>query len=217
MATLEFQVKICGITSPEDARRVAEAGADAIGLNFYPRSPRCVDLPTARSIRDVLPQGVVVVGVFVHADDEQIRALAESVGLDWVQLHGDESLAQAQSLRDLPLIRAVRCEAEPDPSVAENWRSSQPWQAVLLDAHHPTHYGGTGRTLAWERWASLGPRSLPLILAGGLCPENVDLAIRAVRPDAVDVASGVERRPGVKDVSRVRLFVEAARRAFAEL
>jgi phosphoribosylanthranilate isomerase len=213
-----FRIKICGITSVEDALLAAEAGADAIGLNFYERSPRYVTTERAKEICLALPAGVAKVGVFVNSLPKGIAAMAERVGLDVIQLHGDEGPDFLGSLGKLPVIKAFRCREStlnsvrafltlcPEPSFPI---------AVLLDAHAPGSYGGTGQVLDWrrlqaERHQLLG---LPLILAGGLTPQNVAEAIRVARPDAVDTASGVEVSPGKKDPAKVRAFISAAKGA----
>jgi phosphoribosylanthranilate isomerase len=214
-----FQIKICGITSPEDARAAADAGADALGLNFYPGSPRYVTPDQAQRIVAELPAGIARVGVFVNASEAEIRAIAAHVGLDLLQLHGEESMELLQSLQPWPVVRAFRCQGEADRRVLEyldqaRSRNCLP-DAVLLDAYDPAARGGTGRVLNWIGVARLRPQlgRLPLVLAGGLTPENIERAIRQAGPAAVDTASGVERAPGRKDAQRMRDFVRAARAA----
>jgi phosphoribosylanthranilate isomerase len=220
------RIKICGVTSPDDARLAAEAGADAIGLNFYAQSVRCVGLPLATRIVRALPPFVEPVGVFVHTDlphadlgDTRLTALA--LGMRTIQLHSDlvkppgeavlRMLAEglrwvaAAAVRDedsLLAITALVAACPPD------WRPS----AVLVDAHVAGQYGGTGQIAPWQLLAGFDP-GVPLILAGGLTPDNVAEAIRTVRPFAVDVASGVESGPGRKDPDKVRRFVAAVRSA----
>lgn len=217
-----FEIKICGITSVRDALAVANAGADAIGLNFWPKSQRFVGLETAREIAAALPSGVTKVGVFVNAAVEEIALTVDRVGLDWIQLHGDEP---AELLAQLPprlsILRAFSCGknglAPLTQYFAESRKCGRAPDAVLVDADAASEFGGTGRRADWARIAQ--DRSLigglPLILAGGLTPLNVAAAIEAVRPDAVDVASGVEGQPGRKDAALVEQFVAAARMAFA--
>ena len=210
-----FRIKICGITTVEDALLAAEAGADAIGLNFYERSPRYVTTERAKEICEALPASVAKVGVFVNSLPKGIVATAERVGLSAIQLHGDEGPDFLGLLGKLPVIKAFRCRESTLSSVRAFLdlcpESSHP-AAVLLDAHAPGNYGGTGEILDWqrlhaERHQLLG---LPLILAGGLTPQNVAEAIRIAQPDAVDTASGVETSPGKKDAVKVRAFVAAA-------
>ena len=215
-----FRIKICGITSVEDALLAAEAGADAIGLNFYDKSPRYVTAEKAKEISDALPAGVAKVGVFVNSLPKGIIATVNRVGLTAVQLHGDEGPDFLAGLGKLPVIKAFRCKESTLDSVKAFLdlcgESSQPI-AVLLDAHAPGNYGGTGQILDWaglarERNKLLG---LPLILAGGLTSQNVAEAISLARPDAVDTASGVESAPGKKDPEKVRPFVAAAKAGLA--
>ena len=217
-----FQVKICGITSVNDAQAAADAGADAIGLNFYSGSPRHVELETALEICQQLPQ-LLKVAVFVNESSVTIRQLAQQIGFNAVQLHGDETPAQVAELSDLKLIRALRCRDSSLETVEDYWRACQQQrslpQALLLDAYHPEQYGGTGQCLTWNQ---LHPRppllgDSPWILAGGLTPDNVAEAIRSARPHGVDTAGGVESEPGQKDHARVHQFVAAARTAFASL
>jgi phosphoribosylanthranilate isomerase len=215
-----FRIKICGITTAANALLAAEAGADAIGLNFYDKSPRCVTAERAKEICDALPAGVAKVGVFVNSLPKGIIATVNRVGLTAVQLHGDEGPDFLAALGKLPVIKAFRCKESTLDGVKAFLdlcgESSQPI-AVLLDAHAPGTYGGTGQVLDWaalgkERNKLLG---LPLILAGGLTPQNVAQAISLARPDAVDTASGVESAPGIKDPGRVSAFLKAANAALA--
>jgi phosphoribosylanthranilate isomerase len=214
-----FRIKICGITTVEDALLAAEAGADAIGLNFYDKSPRYVTAARAKEICDALPAGVAKVGVFVNSLPKGIIATVNRVGLTAVQLHGDEGPDFIAALGKLPIIKAFRCKESTLDGVNAFLdlcgESSQPI-AVLLDAHAPGNYGGSGQVLDWaglarERNKLLG---LPLILAGGLTPQNVAQAVSLARPDAVDTASGVESAPGKKDPDKVRDFVAAAKTAW---
>ncbi|MCU0880438.1 MAG: phosphoribosylanthranilate isomerase [Pirellulaceae bacterium] len=196
-----FQIKICGITTVEDALLAAEAGADAIGLNFYAQSPRCVS-----------PEGAQEIG----------RGITSGWG---VQLHGDEPPAAIRDVRHLtktPVVRAFRCRgsnlADVAGYLAECRNLDAMPDAILLDAFAPGSYGGTGHVVDWPVVGSRGEQlfGLPLILAGGLTPDNVAQAIATARPNAVDVASGVESSPGKKDPAKVRAFVAAAKAAFTE-
>ena len=217
-----FRVKICGITTVEDALLAAEAGADAVGLNFYQRSPRYVTTERAKEICEALPAGITKVGVFVNSVAKGVLATAQRVGLDAIQLHGDEGPEMLSALGDYPIVRAFRCKEATLDAVEAFLRlcekgASLP-SAVLLDAHAPGSYGGTGQVLDWGAIHRERPKlaDIPLILAGGLTAENVADAIRIAQPDAVDTASGVEFAPGKKDPAKVRAFVAAAKRAQRE-
>jgi phosphoribosylanthranilate isomerase len=217
-----FRVKICGITSVADALDAAAAGADAIGLNFYSASPRFCPPERARQITSAVPRQICKVGVFVNASANEIRAIFASAGLDLVQLHGDEPVEVIAELADLPVMKAFRVDNSFLPVAAYLDRcrelSALP-RCVLVDAYKPGQFGGTGKTIEahvlLENRESLG--GLPVVLAGGLTYSNVAAAIMAVRPSAVDVASGVESSPGQKSSEQVRAFVTAARAAFAEI
>ncbi|MGI8981776.1 MAG: phosphoribosylanthranilate isomerase [Pirellulaceae bacterium] len=216
-----FRIKICGITTVEDALLAAEAGADAIGLNFYGQSPRYVTAERAKEICDALPPGITKVGVFVNSPPQAVVATVNRVGLNAVQLHGDEGPDFLGALEKLPVIKAFRCKESTLDSVQAFLdlclESSHP-SAILLDAHAPGLYGGTGEVLNWNGLARSRNKLLgiPFILAGGLTPQNVAEAIRLVRPDAVDTASGVESSPGKKSPAQVRAFIAAAKAAGLE-
>ncbi|HTN77312.1 MAG TPA: phosphoribosylanthranilate isomerase [Pirellulaceae bacterium] len=211
-----FKIKICGITNLTDAAAVAAAGADAVGLNFYARSPRYVEPPLAKVIAQSLPPGICKVGLFVNHSPTQIRQLFEQVGLDLIQLHGDETPADVAELRGLPVLKAFRAEADLLSQVLRYVEACQqaaaPLTGVLVDAYQPGSYGGTGAKADWPTASALREQlgDLPLILAGGLTPANVAEALLAVRPYGVDTASGVESSPGCKDAQRVQQFVAAA-------
>lgn len=207
------RVKICGVTTPADAALAAELGADAVGLNFYPRSPRYVDEATARAIVAALPPYVEPVGLFVNETIDHARDVARRLGLRTLQWHGDKlptwpdaatRFIPAFPVRDAASLHAIT--AYLDRCREENRLPA----AVLVDAHVAGSYGGTGQPAPWHLLADFRP-GVPLLLAGGLNPDNVAAAVRAVRPFAVDVASGVESRPGVKDADRLRSFMEAVR------
>ena len=212
-----FRVKICGITNPADALAAAAAGADAIGLNFYSKSPRYITAEQAAEVVAVLPPHVARVGVFVNETPERILELAKSLSLDWIQLHGDEPAAMLATLAPYRVIRAFRCSSE-NQEEAFRWlveaahKALMP-AAILLDAFHASQFGGTGKKLDCaivaqfrERWSTM-----PIILAGGLTLNNVFESIQSSRPNAVDTASGVETSPGKKDADLVRGFVANAR------
>ncbi len=214
-----FHVKICGITRAEDAQAAAAAGADAIGLNFYPQSSRYIERERAEQIVAALAPGIVKVGVFVNESSGRIREIAQHLALDAVQLHGDEPAEMLAELDGLAVIKAVRIADSLAPLV-QFWSAARNAPAVprmlLVDSRHGQSYGGTGRV---GRWDVLAARERdqdwpPLVLAGGLTADNVAEAIAQVQPDAVDTASGVESSPGIKDEALVQAFVAQSRRAF---
>ncbi len=231
-----FRIKICGVTNTDDALAAVNAGADAIGLNFFAGSKRCVAIDAAAKIAaEVRRPAVCIAGVFVNAPAEEILRTVQAVGLNAVQLHGDETpefvlalddaLQAASFAHGRPIIirafscRAANLEAEEKFLLAcERPYAPLVPQAVLLDAYQPGTYGGTGAIVEWslvrEQREHLGGR--PIILAGGLTADNVAAAIEAALPDAVDVASGVESSPGTKDHDLVRAFIENARNAFSQ-
>ncbi len=217
-----FRTKICGITSVEDAQMVARAGADAVGLNFYPESPRYVTPQQALPIVDALPDRMIKVGLFVNADDAQIDLTCDLLGLDLIQLHGDETPEMVAGLGDRPVMRAFRLGADGLPPVNEYLqqcgRLERMPSLVLIDSHVKGAYGGTGTLADWSvvKQYPVEQGHPPLVLAGGLTGENVAEAIRTVRPLAVDTASGVESAPGQKDRAAVEAFVRAACAAFGD-
>jgi phosphoribosylanthranilate isomerase len=203
------RVKICGVTTVEDALQAARAGADAIGLNFWPRSKRCVAVEIARAIALALPPLVAPVGVFVNQPREEILPIVARARLAAIQLHGDEAPHDAEGY-GIPVWKALRLASPLPLAWLDEWRGVQ---GFLVDAPGPA-YGGTGTTADWDAAREAALRA-PILLAGGLTPDNVAAAIRAVRPWGVDVASGVERTPGMKDPEKVALFVRRAREAAA--
>jgi phosphoribosylanthranilate isomerase len=198
------RVKVCGITRLEDALLAAELGASAIGFVFWPDSPRYIDPDRASTIARALPAPVSAVGVFVNQPIEEVQRVAHRVPLTAVQLHGDEPMAYARRILR-PVIRAVAVD---ERFAAESLDSIPPEITVLLDAHDPLRRGGTGRTIDWSA-ASAAAARRPLFLSGGLNPANVIDAITSVRPYGVDLSSGVESSPGVKDPARLRALFEA--------
>ena len=208
------RVKICGITKLEDAKLAVELGAHAIGLNFYPQSPRSISPAAAADLVDRLPPYVSAVGVFVNWEPEPVVALCRALHLTAAQLHGDETPAVADAIAEhLQVIQALRLgQGSPAPAYAK-FRSAA---AFLIDAAQPGQYGGTGTTANWHL-ARVAAQSNRVILAGGLSPENVGEAIRVVRHYAVDVTSGVEARPGRKDPAKLRAFFDAVARANRDL
>jgi len=197
----DLLVKICGITRGEDAEFCVECGARALGFVFWPDSPRFVDPDRARAIVRMLPPFVTPVGVFVNQPADHVNEVAAFVQLGVVQLHGDESVAYASAL-DRPVLKAM---ALPDASGIEQWPAAT---MILLDAHDPVRRGGTGRTIDWTAAAAVAARRR-IVLAGGLNADNVAQAMACVRPFGIDVSSGVEQAPGVKDRGRVRALFEA--------
>jgi phosphoribosylanthranilate isomerase len=202
-------VKICGVTSVEDAAMCVDAGADAIGLNFVPSSPRCLDETTAAAILRVIPARVISVGVFVDADRETLIRYKDGLGLRCLQLHGDEP---PELLAEF-LPHAYKALRVRGPGVREE-AERYPGAFLLLDAYVPGVHGGSGARFDWSLALELA-RQRKLTLAGGLTPDNVAEAIAAVQPFCVDVASGVERSPGQKDEALVRAFIRNAKRAAA--
>lgn len=200
------RVKICGITRAEDALTAVEAGADAIGLVFYPGSKRAVDTIRAREIVHGLPPFVSRVGLFVNERRDYIESVIEEVGLDLIQFHGDESPSECQGY-SRPYIKALRVYSGLDiETISASYREAS---GILLDTHVSGVAGGTGRVFDWGLVP--GAMKSPLILAGGLNPANVYDAIQKVHPYAVDVSGGVESGPGIKDHDKVYAFIKAVR------
>ena len=202
-------IKVCGITSVSDALHAVEQGATALGFVLWPKSPRAVTVDRAAEIIAALPSHVMTVGVFVNEPIAGIRTAAQRAHLTAVQLHGDEPPAYADAL-DWPVLRAV--------SVDEIDVAAGAWSvdtALLVDNNYPVRRGGTGEAVDWTRAANAA-KTRRVVLAGGLTPENVGTAIRAVHPFGVDVSSGVESAPGVKDLDKVTQFISNARLAFEE-
>jgi len=193
-------VKICGITRVEDAAAAVDCGAGALGFVFWPGSPRCIDPHRARAIVATLPPFVTPVGVFVNQPAEYVRGVASLVHLGAVQLHGDETVGYADGIAT-PAIKAVTV-ADPQLSV---WPVRT---TLLLDVGDTEKRGGTGRTIDWTAAARLAAQR-KILLAGGLTPENVAEAVAQVRPFGIDVSSGVERSPGIKDHRRLLALFEA--------
>lgn len=200
---MRTRVKICGITTIEDAQAAAQAGADAIGLVFYAKSPRAVTVAQAAKIVASLPAFVTTVALFVDPSADEVNQLLEQVPIDLLQFHGDES-AQFCSSFQRPYIKALRMQPGIDITQQANMHTTA--QGILLDAWVPGVPGGTGRTFDWDKIPSL---SQVLILAGGLTPDNVRQAITHVSPWAVDVSGGVEQNKGQKAHSKIRDFMQA--------
>jgi phosphoribosylanthranilate isomerase len=202
------RIKICGLTRLEDALLAAELGADALGFNLWPGSKRHLDADAVRAIVDRLPPFVTTVGVFVNQAPTDVLSLAAQSGVQAVQLHGDESWEDVNGY-PIPAIKAFRVAGPESLADLHRYRV----KAVLLDTPS-AGFGGSGQTFDWALAAEVA-RHARVVLAGGLTPDNVADAVRAVRPYAVDVASGVERAPGVKDPEKLRRFVENASQEIA--
>jgi phosphoribosylanthranilate isomerase len=194
-------VKICGITRLEDAEAAVEYGADALGFVFWPRSPRHVDADRARAIIEAVRGDVEVVGVFVNQAADEVNSIARRAGLTMVQLHGEETAGYAGGI-ELPVIKAITLQ---EPAPLEGWPDEVMW---LVDGHDPARRGGTGKHADWSRAAALA-RKRRVLLAGGLTPVNVAGAIGEVRPFGVDVSSGVESAPGIKDRTLIAALFES--------
>jgi phosphoribosylanthranilate isomerase len=209
------RVKICGITSVADAEMALEAGANALGFNFYPPSPRYIPPSHARRIVERMPAAVDAIGVFVNASYADTDEIALSTDLDVVQLHGEESLETVEQISNAwPLIKAFRVGPEFQVAALEPY--SKLTDFFLLDGFSTEIRGGTGATFDWSL-ALPAKRYGRIFLSGGLTPENVAEAVRQVRPFAVDVCSGVEAEPGKKDAARMREFVKAVDAASREI
>ena len=200
-------IKICGITREADAERAVEHGANALGFVFWPQSPRYVTPDRAANIRRRLPPELLTVGVFVNQSIDDVTRVAREAGVSTIQLHGDETPAYAAELGNA-IWRAL--------SVGHGDEELASWPTdvtILLDTCDPVRRGGTGMTIDWDE-AAIVARQRRVVLAGGLTPDNVEEAIERVRPAGVDVSSGVEQSPGVKDVSKMMRFIERARAGF---
>lgn len=203
------RAKICGITRAEDARVAIEHGAHALGFVFAPSSPRALTPDQAAALVRSLPPFVSRVGLFVDASREEVLDIATRVGLDTVQLHGDEDPETCRAVQDaVPVVKAFRVRGPETVARMQAYRGCA--AGFLLDAYVPGRHGGTGTRFDWAQAVAAKALGVPVILAGGLDPSNVAEAIRVVRPFAVDVSSGVESAPGCKDHQRLRGFLAAA-------
>jgi phosphoribosylanthranilate isomerase len=223
---MQFKIKICGLTSVEDAVAAVDAGADALGLNFYRGSKRHVTSEVARQIIDAIGDRAEMIGLFVNETAAAISTTCRDTSLSVVQLHGEHwpdvgKLLVEFGTSPVAIIRAQNFGVRGMDDIYASMFDSQGQavDAMLVDAAMAGQYGGTGQTIDWSQLVNYEERigKMPLILAGGLTPNNVSEAIRVVRPHAVDVASGVESAPGKKDMAKMRDFVAAARDAFAAL
>lgn len=203
----KVKVKICGITNWTDARCACEAGADFLGFNFYRQSPRYISPARARRIIRRLPRDVRAVGVFVNEDEKTILDVARNVGLEYLQLHGDESpVVVAKLKRSLPVVKALRVRKSFRVADIGNFKAAS---AILLDGFDARLRGGTGKTFDWSRARLTQMRRTRIFLAGGITAENVSKAISIAKPYAVDVCSGVEAAPGKKDPAKIKALMRA--------
>ena len=204
------QIKICGITRVEDAKACTELGADMIGLNFYPQSSRYIQPQRARQIVEGIPRSIRAVGVFVDPAASEVRAIAKITGIECVQLHGDVPPGTCRELTcEFRVIRAFSTGSQFQPKDTAPFSECD----MLLDAHHAELRGGTGLTCDWSAARATLPFTRFLILSGGLNAQNIGQAIATVAPHAVDVCTGVESAPGVKDHRAIEKFIAAARTA----
>jgi phosphoribosylanthranilate isomerase len=202
-----MKVKVCGITNYEDARLALDQGVDALGFNFFPSSPRYIRPRDVSEIIHKLPPFAVLVGLFVNVPEvKKVVEIAQAAGVHVLQLQGDESPEYCQELADWPVIKAIRIGERGIPDNLAEYAV----QAFLLDAKDDALFGGTGKSFDWRLAQGL-QLSCPIILAGGLRPDNVREAIRVVRPYAVDVCSGVESKPGKKDPEKIIEFMNEVR------
>jgi phosphoribosylanthranilate isomerase len=208
---MAIRVKICGITNPDDAAAAVEAGADALGFVFYRKSPRYVEPQVVKAIVTNLPPFILPIGVFVNEEQKVICDLMDSCGLALAQLHGNESAGYCETL-GRPVIKAIGLKDRTCLLALAEYKGRAQVRSLLLDAFAPDLHGGTGHTTNWNIAAEVA-KSMTVILAGGLTPENVAAAVGTVRPYAVDVSTGVEASPGQKDHEKVRAFVQAAKLA----
>jgi phosphoribosylanthranilate isomerase len=204
-----IKVKICGITNVEDALAAVQAGADALGFIFYKKSPRYILPGAAGPIIAALPPFVTPVGVFVNEELQTVRSIMDTCGLGIAQLHGDENASYCQEL-SRPVLKALRLKDRGSLLSLAEYQGRGGVRGFVLDAFSEIVYGGTGQVTDWDL-AAEAAKSTPIVLAGGLTPDNVTEAIRCVGPYGVDVSSGVESVPGRKDHAKVRAFLDAVR------
>ena len=200
------EIKICGMTNIEDACFVAESGVDALGFIFYPKSPRYVQPEKARDIIRKLPPEVAKIGVFVNHDTQGIKEIMEYCGLDFIQLHGNESPEYCRHFPESVIIKAMSPRTEEDLNIMEEYRA----RAILVDTYAPGKHGGTGKVSNWELAVKIR-KMRPLILSGGLNPDNIEDAMKKVSPHAVDINSGVEKMPGKKDHGLIKRIINLVR------
>ncbi|MDY6550286.1 phosphoribosylanthranilate isomerase [Acinetobacter faecalis] len=213
---MRTRVKICGITRTQDIRSVVDAGADAIGFVFFPPSPRNVTIELAQKLVKQVPAYVQTVGLFVNASSDEILEVLKTVSLDVLQFHGDETPEQCQNIAKLTGRRWYKAiQVKPDLDVISTIKQYQQVgaSAMLLDAWHPELKGGTGHSFDWSQFPQL---DIPLILAGGLKPENIENAIKTTKAYAVDVSGGVESAKGIKDQQLIEQFMQGVHRGSAK-
>jgi phosphoribosylanthranilate isomerase len=210
VAAMSLMVKICGITRLEDARVAVDAGADALGFMFYEPSKRFVKPENAARIIAGVAASVDRVGVFVNADEDTVRCAIEVSGINVIQLHGEEVPGFCEKFGPLKIWKAFRVENEESLAGVRRFNNVDAW---LLDSYVKGSHGGTGETFNWDLAIKAKENGRPIILAGGLVPENIGEAVRKVRPYGVDVSSGVESAPGIKDAGKIRAFIRAAKAA----
>ena len=199
------RVKICGITNIEDALAAADFGASAVGFIFYKKSPRFISPAQAKKIISLLPPFVVPVGVFVNEKEETIKRIAATSRLQALQLHGDESPAFCRRFKDFKVIKAFRVRASFSIDIIKRYKVD----AFLFDTYQQNAYGGTGQTFDWSMLKGMKKMTTPIIFSGGLNADNVRQAIAEIKPYAVDVSSGVEERPGKKNLSALKAFFQS--------
>ena len=213
---MRTRVKICGITRTQDIKSVVDAGADAIGFVFFPPSPRNVSVELAQELVKHVPAYVQTVGLFVNASSDEILEVLKTVSLDVLQFHGDETPEQCQKIAKLTGRRWYKAiQVKPDLDVISTIKQYQQVgaSAMLLDAWHPELKGGTGHSFDWSQFPQL---DIPLILAGGLKPENIENAIKTTKAYAVDVSGGVESAKGIKDQQLIEQFMQGVHRGSAK-
>ncbi len=213
---MRTRVKICGITRIQDIKSVVDAGADAIGFVFFPPSPRSVSVELAQELVKHVPAYVQTVGLFVNASSEEILEVLKTVSLDVIQFHGDETPEQCQKIAKLTGRRWYKAiQVKPDLDVISTIKQYQQVgaSAMLLDTWHPELKGGTGHSFDWSQFPQL---DIPLILAGGLKPENIENAIKTTKAYAVDVSGGVESAKGIKDQQLIEQFMQGVHRGSAK-
>lgn len=201
-----MKIKICGLTRPEDVLLLNRLPVDYAGFIFVPSSPRCLDLPSAQEIVPLLREGIRKVGVFMDDDPSRVLMIARALRLDLLQFHGSETPAYCDRF-EVPCFKTVRVRGRIDAAALRAYRP----QAFLLDTYAPRKHGGTGKTFDWSIARALSDAGLPVLIAGGLNPGNVARAIAEAAPWGVDVSSGVESSPGIKDPEKLRRFISAAR------
>ena len=207
-------IKICGITNLDDANAAVDAGADALGFMFYRSSKRFIEVSVARSLVEQLPARIAKAGVFVNPTDAEVHEVIAATGIDTLQFHGEETPEFCSRFRPLRIWKAFRMESAESLRVVRRFPEADAW---LLDSHVAGNHGGTGHGFDWDLAITAKLKGRPVILAGGLNPDNVAAAVAHVQPFGIDVSSGVESSPGKKDHGKIAAFIAAARSAVAAL